>query len=45
VSGQAPAGVSSRLIGRGAQCYLTKPIDVVELERAIEYGVQIAEAA
>jgi CheY-like chemotaxis protein len=45
VSGQASASVSSRLIGRGAQCYLPKPIDTAELARAIEQGVELAQAA
>jgi CheY-like chemotaxis protein len=45
VSGHASSGVSGRLIGRGAQCYLPKPIDVTELVRAIEHGVDIPNAA
>jgi CheY-like chemotaxis protein len=45
VSGQASASVSSRLIGRGAQCYLPKPLDAGELARAIEQGVDLPSAA
>ena len=45
VSGQAPAAAEERLIGRGARCYLPKPIDVAELARAIEDGVALPDAA
>ena len=45
VSGQAPAAAEERLIGRGARCYLRKPIDVAELTRAIEDGVASRHAA
>jgi CheY-like chemotaxis protein len=45
VSGQAPSGLSSRLIGRGAQSYLPKPLDAAELARAIERGVEFGHAA
>jgi CheY-like chemotaxis protein len=45
VSGQASSSVSGRLIGRGAQSYLPKPLDATELARAIEQGVEIPKAA
>ena len=45
VSGQASASISSRLIGRGAQTYLPKPINVAELVRAIDCGVELPYAA
>jgi CheY-like chemotaxis protein len=41
VSGQAAPGLTSRLIGRGAQTYLPKPLDADELARAIEQGVEL----
>jgi CheY-like chemotaxis protein len=41
VSGQAPPDLSNRLIGRGAQTYLPKPLDAGELARAIEQGVEL----
>jgi CheY-like chemotaxis protein len=45
VSGQASAAAGGRLIGRGAQSYLSKPLDVAELARAIDHGVEIPHAA
>jgi len=45
VSGQAPATAEERLIGRGAQCYLPKPIDAAELARAIEDRAEVRDAA
>jgi CheY-like chemotaxis protein len=45
VSGQASGSASGRLIGRGAQCYLAKPLDAGELARAIEQGVGLPRAA
>ncbi len=45
VSGEASPALSSRLIGRGAQSYLPKPLDAAELVRAIEHGVELPNAA
>jgi CheY-like chemotaxis protein len=45
VSGHAPPTLSERLIGRGAQTYLPKPIDVTALARAIDHGVELPHAA
>jgi CheY-like chemotaxis protein len=45
VSGQASAAAGSRLIGRGAQSYLPKPLDIAELARAIDHGVELPHAA
>jgi CheY-like chemotaxis protein len=45
VSGQASAAAGGRLIGRGAQSYLPKPLNVVELARAIDHGVGLPHAA
>ena len=45
VSGHAASGVSGRLIGRGAQSYLRKPLDAAKLARAIEHGVESGHAA
>jgi CheY-like chemotaxis protein len=45
VSGQASAAAGGRLIGRGAQSYLPKPVGVVELARAIDHGVGLSQAA
>ncbi len=44
VSGPASAG-AGRLLGRGAQSYLPKPLDVSELARAIAHGVELPHAA
>jgi CheY-like chemotaxis protein len=45
VSGHASAAAGGRLLGRGAQSYLPKPLDVAELARAIERGVELPHAA
>jgi CheY-like chemotaxis protein len=45
VSGQASTAVGSRLIGRGAQSYLRKPLELAELARAIDQGVELPNAA
>ena len=37
--------VGSRLIGRGAQTYLRKPLELTELARAIDHGVELPHAA
>jgi CheY-like chemotaxis protein len=45
VSGQASPALRGRLLGRGAQSFLPKPIDVAELARAIGHGVGLPTAA
>ena len=45
VSGDATAGASARLLGRGALSYLPKPLDAGALAQAIDDGLELPAAA
>lgn len=45
VSGEASSGVSARLLGRGAQCYLPRPLNAGDLAQAIDEGLELPHAA